>query len=65
MSTAAELLEQHEFLSVPEVASYLRVSKMTVYRLIHADRVIAIRVGRSFRVRTDSVARVAREGTDV
>jgi excisionase family DNA binding protein len=38
------------FLTVAEVASIMRVSKMTVYRLVHSGDLPAIRVGRSFRV---------------
>ncbi|MFJ2264442.1 helix-turn-helix domain-containing protein [Streptomyces sp. NPDC087844] len=38
------------FLTVAEVASVMRVSKMTVYRLVHSGHLPAIRVGRSFRV---------------
>lgn len=38
------------FLTVAEVASVLRVSRMTVYRLVHAGDMPAVRVGRSFRV---------------
>jgi excisionase family DNA binding protein len=38
------------FLTVAEVASMMRVSKMTVYRLVHAGELPAVRVGRSFRV---------------
>ena len=38
------------FLTVAEVASHMRVSKMTVYRLVHAGQLEAVRVGRSFRV---------------
>ncbi|MFZ1382741.1 MAG: helix-turn-helix domain-containing protein [Scrofimicrobium sp.] len=38
------------FLTVSEVAEVMRVSKMTVYRLIHAGELPAIRVGKSFRV---------------
>ena len=32
------------------VALIMRVSKMTVYRLVHSGELEAIRVGRSFRV---------------
>lgn len=39
-----------QFLTVTEVAQVMRVSKMTVYRLIHAGELPAIRVGKSFRV---------------
>lgn len=38
------------FLTVAEVATLLRVSKMTVYRLLHSGDLTAVRVGRSFRV---------------
>jgi excisionase family DNA binding protein len=38
------------FLTVTEVAAIMRVSKMTVYRLVHAGDLAAVRVGRSFRV---------------
>ncbi|WP_278249414.1 helix-turn-helix domain-containing protein [Aeromicrobium sp. IC_218] len=37
-------------MTVAEVASQMRVSKMTVYRLVHAGELEAVRVGRSFRV---------------
>jgi excisionase family DNA binding protein len=38
------------FLTVDEVAVYLRVSGMTVYRLLHQGKLPHIRVGRSFRI---------------
>jgi excisionase family DNA binding protein len=43
------------FLTVAEVAAAMRVSKMTVYRLVHGGELPAIRVGRSFRVPADAV----------
>lgn len=43
-------LGQVQFLTVAEVARMMRVSKMTVYRLVHAGDLPAVRVGRSFRV---------------
>jgi excisionase family DNA binding protein len=39
-----------KFLTVAEVAAVMRVSKMTVYRMVHAAELPAVRVGRSFRV---------------
>lgn len=39
-----------QFLTVAEVATIMRVSKMTVYRLVHSGELPAVRVGRSFRV---------------
>jgi len=44
-----------KFLTVAEVAAAMRVSKMTVYRLVHAGDLPAARVGRSFRVPEDAV----------
>lgn len=41
---------QMKLLTVAEVAEILRVSKMTVYRLVHSAELPAVRVGRSFRV---------------
>src|SRR5438309_1514460 len=41
------------FLTVQEVADLMRVSSMTVYRLIKAGELPAVRVGRSFRVRAE------------
>jgi excisionase family DNA binding protein len=38
------------FLTVAEVADLLRVSRMTVYRWVHAGELPAVRFGRSFRV---------------
>ncbi|MCP2261711.1 transcriptional regulator, AlpA family [Streptoalloteichus tenebrarius] len=43
-------LGQVQFLTVAEVAAIMRVSKMTVYRLVHSGELPAVRVGRSFRV---------------
>ena len=42
-------------LTVAEVAAVMRVSKMTVYRLVHSGELPAVRVGRSFRVPEDTV----------
>jgi excisionase family DNA binding protein len=43
------------FLTIAEVAAKMRVSKMTVYRLVHGGELPALRVGRSFRVTEDDV----------
>lgn len=43
------------FLTVTEVAGVLRVSNMTVYRLINAGQLPAVRVGKSYRLREDDV----------
>ncbi|MCL2849349.1 MAG: helix-turn-helix domain-containing protein [Micrococcales bacterium] len=38
-----------------EVANLMRVSKMTVYRLLHSGELPGLRVGRSFRVPADAL----------
>ncbi len=43
-------LSEIKFLTVAEVAAVMRVSRMTVYRLVHAGDLASVRVGRSFRV---------------
>lgn len=48
-------LGEVRFLTVAEVASIMRVSKMTVYRMVHNGDLPAARVGRSFRVPEDAV----------
>ena len=39
-----------KFLTVAEVAATVRLSKMSVYRLIHSGQLEAVQFGRSFRV---------------
>ncbi|WP_369054943.1 MULTISPECIES: helix-turn-helix domain-containing protein [Kineococcus] len=54
-------LSDVRFLTVAEVASMMRVSKMTVYRLVHSGELPAVRVGRSFRVPEDAVHEYLRQ----
>lgn len=55
-------LTDSTFLTVAEVAAVMRVSKMTVYRLVHAGDLAAVRVGRSFRVPQHAVDEYLRQG---
>ncbi|WP_407943848.1 helix-turn-helix domain-containing protein [Marisediminicola senii] len=48
-------LSELRFLTVAEVADMMRVSRMTVYRMIHSGELPAIRFGRSFRVPESAV----------
>ena len=48
-------LSDVRLLTVAEVAAIMRVSKMTVYRLVHGGELPAVRVGRSFRVLEQAV----------
>jgi len=43
------------YVTVTEVADLLRVSNMTVYRLVQSGELPAVRVGRSYRIREDDV----------
>lgn len=45
------------FLTVFQVASIMRVSKRTVYRLVHAGDIEAVKVGGSFRIPERAVRR--------
>jgi excisionase family DNA binding protein len=42
-------------LTVAEVAEVLRVSNMTVYRLIKGGELAALRVGKNYRIREDEL----------
>jgi excisionase family DNA binding protein len=46
-----------QFVTVAEVAQMLRVSNMTVYRLVQSGQLPAVRIGRSYRIRSDDVDR--------
>ncbi|MDN4614024.1 helix-turn-helix domain-containing protein [Leifsonia sp. F6_8S_P_1B] len=55
--SGSSALRDVRFLTVAEVADMMRVSRMTVYRLVHAGQLPAIRFGRSFRVPESAVTR--------
>ncbi|HVF75058.1 MAG TPA: helix-turn-helix domain-containing protein [Acidimicrobiales bacterium] len=48
---------------VQEVADAMRVSNMTVYRLIQSGELSAMRVGRSYRIRERDVEAYLARGT--
>lgn len=50
-------------LTVGEVASVMRVSNMTVYRLIKSGQLSAVRVGKNYRIRRRDVERYLTERT--
>jgi excisionase family DNA binding protein len=49
------------FRTVSEVAALLRVSNMTVYRLINSGELPAVRIGRCFRLPAADVDRYVAE----
>jgi excisionase family DNA binding protein len=51
------------FMTVTEVAEMMRVSRMTVYRMIHAGELPAVRFGRSYRVPESAVEEILQTGT--
>ncbi|MEE9416514.1 MAG: helix-turn-helix domain-containing protein [Acidimicrobiales bacterium] len=53
----AQFEGRSRFLTVAEVAELMRVSTMTVYRLIKASELAAVRVGKSYRIQEDDVDR--------
>lgn len=55
MSELARKQISSEFLTVSEVARLMRVSDMTVYRLIKSGALRAVQVGRRYRVRQSDV----------
>ena len=61
MSTQDAPLGDMRFLTVAEVAEAMRVSKMTVYRLVHAGTLPAVQVGRSFRIPEQAVLEYLRD----
>ncbi len=64
MSTGAEQRRgEQRLLTVPEVAEFMRVSNMTVYRLIRAGDLAATRVGRSYRIWENDVRSYLTRGT--
>jgi excisionase family DNA binding protein len=53
--SAEQNFSNAKFLTVAEVAQVMRVSKMTVYRLVHSGEMPAVRFGRSYRVPENAV----------
>ena len=52
--------DKGSFQTVAEVAELMRVSKMTVYRLVHSGELPAVRFGRSYRVPESAVTSALR-----
>ncbi len=56
-SVAQRSFREARFVTVNEVAELMRVSKMTVYRLINQGDLPAVRIGRGYRIREEDVHR--------
>ena len=69
VAIVAENFAEAQFMTVTEVADMMRVSRMTVYRMIHSGELPAVRFGRSYRVPLEAVQDIvtdtdAATGTD-
>jgi excisionase family DNA binding protein len=51
-------LSDVRFLTVAEVAAMMRVSNMTVYRMVESGKLPAVRFGRSYRIPESALAAV-------
>lgn len=49
------------FVTVAEVAKLMRVSTMTVYRLIKSGELAAVKIGKSYRLQPEDVDRYLAE----
>lgn len=49
-------IDKDRLWTVAEVAEHMRVSNMTVYRLVKAGELPAIRVGKNYRIRGQELA---------
>jgi excisionase family DNA binding protein len=64
MAQNLQHMSRAKYLTVNEVADLMRISSMTVYRLIKSGELPAVRVGKSFRVREEDLdAYLARQYT--
>ena len=55
MTISNENLLETRYFTIGEIARIARVSKMTVYREVHAGKLESVRNGRSFRIPEESV----------
>jgi excisionase family DNA binding protein len=53
-----------KLLTVNEVAKILRVSNMTVYRLVKGKQIPAIRVGKNYRIKETDVDNYLNRGSE-
>lgn len=54
----------NKLLTVNEVAKILRVSNMTVYRLVKGKQIPAIRVGKNYRIKEIDVDKYLNRGSE-
>ena len=52
------------YLTIAEVAEAMRVSKMTVYRLVQAHALASVRFGNSYRIPENAIEEYIRKAGD-
>lgn len=62
-SADRNMIPDPQFWTVAEMASLMRVSKMTVYRMIRSGELESVQIGRSFRIPWNAVRKYAGRGT--
>ena len=50
-------------LTVPEAAARLHISQKTTWKMVYGRKVAVVRIGRSVRIREDSVDKLIEDGT--
>lgn len=59
------MTEEHDLMTVKEVAQALRISPVTVHRMIKAGKLTAIRPGKAYRIHRTSFRAFKADHTDV
>ena len=55
MKKLHEILSQKQYLTVPELARILGISRIAVYKKVKKGHIHAIRIGRNFAIPTDYI----------
>ena len=55
MKKLHEILSQKQYLTVPELALILGISRIAVYKKVKKGHILAIRIGRNFAIPTDYI----------
>lgn len=48
-------MQQEQYYSIEEVAKTLKVAYLTVYRWIQANKLVAVKAGKQYRIKKDSL----------
>lgn len=48
--------QEHDIMTISQVAKYLQISEMTTYKLVQNRRIPAFKIGRHWRVKKDDLS---------